>query len=46
MAICSLIFGIPLSAIAAGTSGLAGLIVAWVGIAAVNAAVNAGNKER
>ena len=43
VAICSLVFGIPLSAIAAGTTGLAGLIVAWAGIAAVNIAVNAGN---
>jgi hypothetical protein len=40
VAICSLIFGIPLSAIAAGSSGLAGLAVAWLGIAAVNIAVN------
>jgi hypothetical protein len=40
VAICSLIFGIPLSAIAGEDAGLAGLIVAWLGIAAVNLAVN------
>ena len=40
VAICSLIFGIPLTAIATDSSGLAGLIVCWGGIAAVNAAVN------
>lgn len=46
VAICSLVFGIPLSAIAAGTTGLPGLIVAWAGIAGVNAAVNLGIKRR
>jgi hypothetical protein len=40
VAICSLIFGIPLSAIAASAAGPAGLIVAWLGIAGVNFAVN------
>jgi|GEM_PF-1901590 len=40
VAISSLIFGIPLSAVAGGTSGLAGLIVCWTGIALVNLAVN------
>jgi hypothetical protein len=42
VAICSLIFGIPLSGIAAGTADLPGLIVAWAGIAAVNFAVALG----
>lgn len=36
LAICSLIFGIPLSGIAAGTAGLTGLLVAWLGIVLVN----------
>jgi hypothetical protein len=42
VAICSLIFGIPLSGIAAGTAELPGLVVAWAGIAAVNLAVALG----
>lgn len=45
VAICSLIFGIPLSAIAAGTADLPGLAVAWLGIAAVNIAVNLRKKD-
>jgi hypothetical protein len=45
VAICSLIFGIPLSAIAAAAGDLPGLVVAWLGIAAVNVAVNAGRKD-
>ena len=45
VAICSLIFGIPLSAVAADGGGLPGLIVAWAGIAVVNIAVNAGRRE-
>lgn len=40
VAICSLIFGIPISAISAGIADLPGLAVAWLGIAAVNFAVN------
>ena len=40
IAVCSLIFGIPITAIAAGTVGLPGLITAWAGIAIVNLAYN------
>jgi hypothetical protein len=40
VAICSLIFGIPISAITASNAGLGGLAIAWIGIAAVNIAVN------
>lgn len=40
VAICSLIFGIPISAIASENAGFAGLAIAWLGIAAVNMAVN------
>lgn len=36
LAIVSLALGIPLSAIGAGTSGIAGLLIAWVGIVLVN----------
>jgi hypothetical protein len=32
----SLLFGIPLTGIGAGTTGLAGLVVVWLGIALVN----------
>jgi hypothetical protein len=46
VAICSLVFGIPLSAIAAGTTGLSGLIVCWLGIAGVNAAVNLTERQK
>ncbi|MGH2584171.1 MAG: hypothetical protein ACRDJE_04595 [Dehalococcoidia bacterium] len=46
VAICSLIFGIPISAIAASEAGgVLGLIVAWTGIAAVNFAVNRRKRE-
>ena len=45
VAICSLIFGIPLTAISADISGLAGLIVSWAGIAVVNVAVNLRRNE-
>jgi hypothetical protein len=38
LAIVSLGIGIPISAIAGGTAGLAGLIVAWIGIVGVNVA--------
>ena len=38
LAITSLGIGIPLSAIAGGTAGLAGLVVAWIGIVGVNVA--------
>jgi len=38
LAITSLGIGIPLSAIAGGTAGLAGLVVAWIGIVGVNLA--------
>jgi hypothetical protein len=44
LAVCSLIFGIPISAIAvaAGThpAGLLGLLVVWAAIAAINIAYN------
>ena len=36
LAIVSLVFGIPLTAIGAGTTGLAGLVVVWLGIVLVN----------
>jgi len=36
LAIVSTALGIPLTAIAAGTAGVAGLIVAWIGIVLVN----------
>jgi hypothetical protein len=36
LAVFSMGFAIPLSAIASGTSGLAGLLVVWAGIVAVN----------
>ena len=44
LAICSLIFGIPISgvAVAAGThpAGLPGLLVVWAAIAVINVAYN------
>jgi hypothetical protein len=40
LAICSLIFGIPIVAIASGTQGMAGLIVAAAMIIGVNLAFN------
>jgi hypothetical protein len=36
IAVESLLFGIPITAIAGGEAGLAGMIVAWVGIVLVN----------
>jgi hypothetical protein len=36
VAIASLLFGIPLTGIGAGTTGLAGLVVVWLGIVLVN----------
>jgi cytochrome P450 len=36
LAICSLVFGIPLTAISAGIVGLPGLILVWTGIVLVN----------
>ncbi|MFI1307978.1 hypothetical protein [Streptomyces sioyaensis] len=42
----SLVLAVPLSAIAAGTTGLAGLIVCWAGIAGVNAAHGAALRHR
>lgn len=39
VAICSLVFGIPITAISANSDGgLAALIISWAGIAAVNIA--------
>ena len=46
VAVCSLIFGIPLSAVAGEEGGFAGLLVCWAGIAAVNFAVNMREKLR
>ncbi|MGD9891883.1 MAG: hypothetical protein AB7R89_29755 [Dehalococcoidia bacterium] len=40
VAICSLIFGIPITAITTSNAGVGGLLIAWLGIAAVNIAVN------
>ncbi|MFI1161003.1 hypothetical protein [Streptomyces sioyaensis] len=42
VAALSLVLAIPLSAIAAGTAGLPGLLVCWAGIVGVNAAHGAG----
>jgi hypothetical protein len=36
LAVVSLLFGIPLTGIGAGTTGLAGLVVVWIGIVLVN----------
>ena len=36
LAIVSIALGIPLTAIASGTAGLPGLLVAWIGIVLVN----------
>jgi hypothetical protein len=36
LAAVSLLFGIPLTGIGAGTTGLAGLVVVWLGIVLVN----------
>jgi hypothetical protein len=38
MALLSLVFGIPITAIAGGLAGLAGIIVVWIGIVLVNVA--------
>jgi hypothetical protein len=38
LAVVSLLFGIPLTGIGAGTTGLAGLVVVWLGIVLVNLA--------
>jgi hypothetical protein len=38
LAVVSLALGIPLTAIAAGISGLSGLLVVWIGITAINMA--------
>jgi hypothetical protein len=46
LAIVSLALGIPLTAIAAGTSGTFGLILSWVGIIAVNAVYALGGRHR
>lgn len=39
VAVCSLVMGIPLTAIAAGSAGIIGLVIAWVGIVLVNMAL-------
>jgi hypothetical protein len=36
LAIVSLSVGVPLTAVASGINGLAGLIIAWIGIVLVN----------
>jgi hypothetical protein len=36
LVLLSLVFGIPLTGIGAGTTGLAGLVVVWLGIVLVN----------
>lgn len=50
LAVCSLVFGIPISAIAvaAGShpAGLAGLLVVWAAIAAINIAYNISYSHR
>jgi len=46
LAICSLVFGIPLTAIAAGIADLPGLVACWAGIAAVNFAYGMREKLR
>jgi hypothetical protein len=38
LAVISLVFAIPLTGIGAGTTGLAGLLVVWLGIVLVNLA--------
>jgi hypothetical protein len=38
IALLSLVFGIPITAIAGGIAGLAGIIVVWIGIVLVNVA--------
>jgi hypothetical protein len=38
LVVVSLLFGIPLTGIGAGTTGLAGLLVVWAGIVLVNLA--------
>lgn len=38
LAIASLIFGIPISAITAAITGIRGLLVAWIGISIINIA--------
>jgi hypothetical protein len=38
LAVMSLLFAIPLTGVGAGTTGLAGLLVVWVGIVLVNLA--------
>jgi hypothetical protein len=46
LAIVSLALGIPLTAIASGTSGTFGLILSWAGIIAVNAVYAWGGRHR
>ena len=36
LAVVSIIFGIPLTAIAGGVAGLAGLMIAWIGLVLIN----------
>lgn len=46
LGIVSLGTGIPITAIAGGTGGVGGVVVAWLGIAAVNAAHALGRNRR
>lgn len=46
LAYASLGLGIPISAVAGGTAGVVGLVVAWAGIAAVNIAAVIGARRR
>lgn len=45
LAIVSLALGVPLTAIATGTSGVIGLILTWIGIVAVNAIYGWGGRN-
>jgi hypothetical protein len=44
LAVASVLFGIPITAIAGGEAGLAGIVVAWIGIALVNLASLLGDR--
>lgn len=44
LAVASVLFGIPITAIAGGQAGIAGIIVAWIGIALVNLASALGSR--
>jgi|SRR5215203_2133117 len=46
VAICSLIFGIPLTIAAGESAGLPGLVAAWLGMAGINFAVSLGRRSQ